>query len=557
MIRPLLLLLAACSTPDCPEGILIGETCALTDPSCPEGFLLEGTCVDSKGDPIVDEPPPVFEGDAEAFADLFYQLLCQAHAACIDERHDEDMVCISNDDTPQIRPGCTVDADKAKECIAEMYEVPCGYPTLLWPPACRTAWTGCDDPFPDAEDLQDSVFRERGHTPEDRWYTSLGANWAIEEPGNRDQVELTLFAGNTYHLHTTVTPTADPANTVLRLFGPDGSLVHEGENQPLRAGGLAAALVYSAPKTGRYVLEVLDYSDWDRETEGLTPYGAPELTYDLYGTRLKNTELSPNTTVADVRAALQDDAWAVHYARLWSSSSYSDLHGTLSSPGEIDTWPLEIVTSSPVVEQAFSIWRDGGSDAQVRLSVLDDEGSQIASSEELGSGRVGWRLDEAIVTRVANGDALFLQVQAADGQSIGPYTLRGVPRLPSEPEVEPNDDDTTATPLTLDAAETVRAWGYLEPGEVDVFEILSPNIVERHLTIQTRAQGVGSGAKLKATLTNGVGTVLSPLRRGLGIEGDPGDSFVFLRQATRLFVRIETAEDSEAGEYYFVAQLHD
>jgi hypothetical protein len=111
-------------------------------------------------------------------------------------------------------------------------------------------------------------------------------------------------------------------------------------------------MFFEAQETGTYTVEVLEWSDWDPDSDGAT--GGSSYEYELWGTGFLSYDTEPNDTQEEADAIYDDKKLNIGYYGSFfsgyvpdSTADYvTEFYGDMEDDIDIDVWPIDFTKDS-------------------------------------------------------------------------------------------------------------------------------------------------------------------------------------------------------------------
>lgn len=282
------------------------------------------------------------------------------------------------------------------------------------------------------DDCGDTVETACAFNPDDKT-GSVDMEEQISEGGDRDWFKMTLGAGDTVAVGTIAY--ADDGDgepdTVLRLYDSAGTLQATNDDMPFRLQETDSALYFQAPTDGDYILEVLDWSDWDPDTEA---DGGDSYDYEITAYFVGQLDPEPdNDTAEGIDAWVDTNGSLPMYANGWTDDTglpYLFL-GDMDSVGDVDLYPMSWDTKDGSrVWCQYSVWPTWLPNLDPTFRLWDDSGNIVAENDEPMHSLDryyhydGWVMmpDQGVVFGMADETSYYLEVSDSAGNSgIGTF----------------------------------------------------------------------------------------------------------------------------------------
>ncbi len=403
-----------------------------------------------------------------------------------------------------------------------------GTPTDTTPTTTTGSTTGTTAPPADAGDDMASA------TPIDFTDFEPSASDKIDPAGDRDFFAIDVSAGDVMEIYT-VAYAADgdmEPDTVIRVYDPDGNLVAENDDMPYRLQETDSGLYQRADRDGTWFIEVLEWSDWDPDSNG--PVGGSTFDYDLYVKNRSLTEMEPNDSDVD----------AINNAYGWldvlpTTDMYLGFWGQADQPGDIDLyyWGVgDTYSDSEVLE--LSLWPGSTNQMVPAITIYDADFNVLATTEDVfpvPEYLAFW--DSAIIYNFVAGD-YYIEISDSSGASGADTFYAGILTwwgccnddvVVVENHYQP-DAFSGGVALAMDTSDPTFNYGWAL-GEVSRDADLSDTIRldgasvgsldGRYLTIELQSASVGFQSDLKIVLRDASGTVLGEFTDGFDGRMDP------------------------------------
>lgn len=595
-VRALCLVLLGCTPTEedtCPKPYFEADDslCLREDESCPpDSFAdLDGDCRLTDGTYVVvddtnDSDTEPQEMSQQAFVDAWRDLFCSRMSECFDGL-ELPFDCTVWPSPADRWPTCLYRSELAASCLEAVAVAPCD-PFIDLPEACEevhlcNSSDTADDDFPDtglrgdpgnfiatAADETSQTFNAISPGTPGFHFTPVIRD-AFDFPGDRDFVAVTLVQGTTYQVITLSNRTGLGHDTVLRLHDEAGLLLVENDDHPDAGPDRTdSGFVFTAPATSTYYLEVLEFNDWaiSNGEQGLQLSPTHRnANYEALIAIVPDTEAPSNDTVDDVSVAnvpvSAQNPTLARYTQNYAAAERGivafDFLGTLSSPSDVDYWPIRVHWSPDrFALLGYSLWADAGSDLALEMSLVDSSGTVVATSDDLLQGPAsGVVPDVGLYARVERNRDYYLRVARLGGTTGPQAAYVGMMNIFSQPEAEsePNYNlgiademvNLSPTPTTNFVA---FHWGLLPAGDaVDIFEIprIQTSILGAKLNVSLQAMSVGSTLDPRLTLKSGAGAVLHTASTH-PTTGDPDPALYDHIVQTNGSLFVEVAADSRA-----------
>jgi hypothetical protein len=419
-----------------------------------------------------------------------------------------------------------------------------------------------DSSFETANDVTGGSFNNIDVDADFLGYLLVGEG-IIAPEGDRDFYELTLNEGVTYSFATLAFALTQRVvlDTVIRVYDANQNLIAENDDMPFRFLETDSAVVFTAPATGNYYLEVLDFGDWYIETTGddlggqVSPDGGIDFEYQLIGAILPNNEIDPNDRLLDViigetsliDTAVPDDSGDTaedtdadtdvteddtgfvnltsdYYIPSFFAGYSSDFVGNFSSADDVDYWPIQVTlqneTEGDFAYLAISSWPNAAEGTTV--SVVDSDGNLLASTDELeaNSDYDLWFDDVGLLTKVDRDDVVYMKFEGAESATYPSMSFVYLPTL-GDPEDEDGGnnslEDNNIVPIEEQennpGVYTASLWGEIPASDADGdwFRLIGADVGGldgKYVNVWTKASEIGSALDPKITFYDAEGNML-------------------------------------------------
>jgi hypothetical protein len=340
---------------------------------------------------------------------------------------------------------------------------------------------------------------------------------AINEAGDRDFYALDCEAGYLYLVSTFaygLDGDMDP-DTVIRVYDPSGNMFAENDDMPYRYWETDSAMFFEAQETGTYTVEVLEWSDWDPDSDGAT--GGSSYEYELWGIGFLSYDTEPNDTQKEADAIYDDKKLNMGYYGSFfsgyvpdSTADYvTEFYGDMEDDTDIDVWPIDFSKDSAGSYYQWSLWPMDFGALEPVMSLYDEDWNLLASTEDPAIYPGGARLyDVGMAYRVPeDGGRFYMEVTNAAGTGgVGTsYTGMILGYVETLATNESEDNDFPGFANTIDMEESTStagyyygaAWGVIEGEEdLDNWKVLADDLGGtldgQYLSVYIQAEQIGS-----------------------------------------------------------------
>ncbi len=408
----------------------------------------------------------------------------------------------------------------------------------------------------------------------------------IAEPGDRDCFAFDPVEGQLYILYLEHRG-ANP-DTVLQVFDSSFQLIGENDDLPYRITETDSGMEFVAQSNDTLYFQVLEFSDWDPDTE--TAEGGQNFKYDVLLSAIDLDE--PNEDVGNddfVQAAT--NAAAGEPGPLFDpyEGSIDWLPGTIGAPGDVDVVQFEVLGDrlcqfssyphlslegmSPALsslDHQWELWREdcdpfaGDCTGENVVRVASTTDPAIYSNSVRA---ITW--DAGISYPVPGAGVYYLRITDASGggSPLHAYQVWANCAFTDIVHHDENgsDDVTEATRIPLEeSTATEGLWfgdiagtlfGGTTPDTIDSWNIrdgVRPNAVATVFVETTTAGSSLSDAVVKIWRDNGDGTA-AELASGTG--SDPLIVEAVLTDSSNLFVTFESTSNIDATDAFYVARV--
>ena len=359
----------------------------------------------------------------------------------------------------------------------------------------------------------------------------------INPAGDRDFYAFDVAADEWLVITATgnVAPQTDP---VLRLYGPDESLVAENDDA-LPAVNINPELIYHTAEAGTYYVEVLEYSDWN-ENDTTPPRGGSGYTYTL---RVDTSSPDDPINIDPENGDTEMEALVL------PSSAIITVAGTLNAPTDVDYFRFSSIGGPRLVEAlVLPIGPNGYGGSSTSVAIAE---TSTTVSPPPVIARIPDSVNyEEVGPNLPAGD-YYLAVGHPDTPTTTDNPFYVVKLLFFEtdnpPEMaEPNNSIATAEALTLDEQRRVFVLASLPENDIDYFAI--DVLAGESVSVACRAESAGSAVRgLFVQIRDGNDEVLGIA----ATETPPNTAFiqpVEVPAAGRYYVRLAAATPPAEGQ---------
>lgn len=384
-----------------------------------------------------------------------------------------------------------------------------------------------DAGFDDNNDDLDEAFDARKNT-------DAGVRAVLAIPGDRDYYFFDGTEGEFVLVYTDSRALADGTrvDTVIRLYDEAKNQVAENDDAVPRID-VDSEIIYRLPATGRYFVEVLEWSDW----AGETPEGGVGYTYSL----LVRTVNANNPGITLETEAGNDAASAITAAL---NQGAGLICGGFSDASDVDVYRFTQAGAARLAFQIMPAGTDGhGATTPVgNVWLTDPSGANVIARLDVSGDTTSFS------PAVPPGEyLLWLQHPGGAAGSNDFYAFKTLSLVENDPEVEPNDRRAIADARTLEPRETQMdraafVLARLPDGDVDYFSVVPA--ANETITVACGSRTAGSGVQgLTVQLQDAQGAEIASAT-------EPADALALITDATVtssvVFIKLsKTGQDAD------------
>ncbi len=397
--------------------------------------------------------------------------------------------------------------------------------------ACRQDGRETDD----SGDTERPPLVDAGDTLEEAESLLESGILRIDPAGDRDFYWFDTDPGVTYDVSVRNGPDIGAFDPVLRVYDDAGALLAESDSLPYLLRTVSPGLLVRRAEGGRVYLEVLDHGDWS----GGEPFGATIARYDLVMRPVDRLEPNEDAN-ADNDTIEQSEANALVGAYDWYLDPWASiLHfvaGEAGVPGDVDVLSIEFRSGQvPAVWQVSTV-PGMASRYQMRLSLVDPSGKEVAATTD-----PAWReapltlFDAGISFPIRAPGRYFVRVEDTSGASgaeawygligaLAPFGEAqwhdiGAPEAADEAVVlglfmEPGSDPPTR--FRAIHGELEDFGGVADPFDSFVLDRANGAVKGARLSVRIETAAAGSSLDARLVVSHEDGTVLATS------DADPG-----------------------------------